>query len=236
MGSEKSKNIEWTNWIQHELKTPLNRMESLVQTLDSQKELSFESRKIVLKLQDSLIESKSILDSLFLFNKIESKSIKPKFSLKDINTIIMEAVQDSEPLAKVKGIVVSVETEPLFPLPLDEQLFRRAFLNILENAIKFSPPEKKILLSTEEIENTVVVQIADQGLGMSEEVAARIFDPYYRSEKMERVPGTGLGLYISKRFIEFHDGEIELDSVVGGGSTFTIKIPKNSKLFESGHK
>lgn len=232
MSSKKGKAIEWTNWIQHELKTPISRMESLVSSLDRQEELGFESRKIVLKLQDSIIESKSILDSLFLFNKIESGSIEPKFSLKDINTIVMGAVQDSEPLARLKGISISVETEPLFPIPLDEQLFRQAFLNILENAIKFSPPEKKILLSTEEIDEYVVLQIADQGLGMTEEEAGKVFDAYYRTEHSSRVPGTGLGLYISKRFIDFHGGEIELDSELEGGTTFTIKIPKKRNEFK----
>jgi len=226
MGSENGKTIEWTNWIQHELKTPISRMESLVQNLERQDELSFDSRKIILNLKDSIEESKSILDSLFLFNKIESERIKPNFSLKDINTIIMGAVQDSEPLAKAKGIVISIETEPLFPVAVDEQLFRRAFLNILENAIKFSPPEKKILLSTEEIDDKIVVQIADQGLGMTKEVSSKVFDAYYRSEGTSRIPGTGLGLYISKRFIEFHNGLIELDSEVDGGTTFTIKLPK----------
>jgi len=223
------KKMEWTNWIQHELKTPLNRIESLLQSLDRQKELGFESRKILLKLQDSLIESKSVLDSLFLFNRIENASIKPNLEHKDINTIVMSAVQDSGPLAKTKGISVTVETEPLFPLPIDEQLFRRAFLNIYENAIKFSPPEKKILISTEEIDDSVVVQIADQGVGMSLQDVNRVFEPYYRAESTSSAPGTGLGLYISKRFVDVHNGEIEIDSEQGSGTTFTIKLPKKNR-------
>lgn len=228
MDSRNNKTIEWTNWIQHELKTPLNRMESLVHSLERIGDLGFESQKIVMKLQDSLNESRGILDSLFLFNKIENAAIAPQFSPKDINSVVMAAVQDAEPLAKQKGITVSVETEPLFPVLLDEQLFRRAFLNILENAIKFSPPEKKVLLSTEELEESVVVQIADQGVGMNAEDCAKVFEPYYRSEETASVSGTGLGLYISKRFVDFHSGSIDLDSVVGGGTTFTIKIPKQS--------
>jgi len=228
MSSQGGKTIEWTNWIQHELKTPLNRMESLIQSLERQTELGFESRKIILKLQDSLIESRGVLDSLFLFNKIENSLIKPQFTTKDVNSIIMAAVQDSEPLAKVKGIVISAETEPLFPVHIDEQLFRRAFLNILENAIKFSPPEKRILLSTEEVGDSIVVQIADQGVGMSKKEVSQVFEPYFRCEKTMGAPGTGLGLYIAKRFIEFHSGEIDLDSIEDGGTTFTIKIPKNN--------
>lgn len=226
MTSKTKKQIEWTNWIQHELKTPLNRMESLVDSLNKQSDLDFEGQKKLLKLKDALAETKSILDSLYLFNKIEQGLITPHIVQKDINPIIMTAVQDSEVLAKLKGVSFMVETEPLFPIKIDEQLFRQAFLNILENAIKFSPSETRVLLSTEEVEGFVVIQIADQGLGMSEEALAKIFDPYFRAEETAHKPGTGLGLYIARRFIEFHGGEIEVDSIENQGSTFTIKLPK----------
>lgn len=226
MTSKSTGQIEWTNWIQHELKTPLNRMESLIDSLNKQKALDFEGKKMLLKLKDSLTETKSILDSLYLFNKIEQGQITPHLEHKDVNPIIMSAVQDSEVLAKLKGVSFMVETEPLFPIQIDEQLFRQAFLNILENAVKFSPSETKVLLSTEEIEGYVVIQIADQGLGMNEEALSKIFQPYFRAEETAHKPGTGLGLYIASRFIEFHGGEVEVDSVQDQGSTFTIKLPK----------
>lgn len=226
MGSEADGQIDWTNWINHELKTPLNRMESLLASLDKSPKCGFDEKKIILKMKDSLLECRTTLDSLYLFNKIQLKKISPKISHKDVNKIVLSAVHDAGPLAEVKGVQIMVETEPLFPIPIDEQLFKRAFLNILENAIKFSPAEGKILLSTEEIEGKIVIQIADQGVGMSEKELSEIFKPYYRVEETSHLPGTGLGLFIAKSFIDFHSGDVEVDSIQGEGSTFTIELPK----------
>lgn len=226
MNSEVDRQIDWTNWINHELKTPLNRMESLLISLDKSPNCGFDEKKIILKIQDSLLECRSTLDSLYLYNKIQLKKISPKISHKDVNMIVLSAVQDAEPLAKIKGIKIMVETEALFPIPLDEQLFKRAFSNILENAIKFSSNEGKILLSTEEMDSKVIIQIADQGVGMTEKNSEEIFEPYYRVEETAHLPGTGLGLFITKKFIDFHSGQIEVDSVLGEGSTFTIQLPK----------
>lgn len=226
MSSGVDRQIDWTNWINHELKTPLNRMESLLMSLEKSPNSGFDEKKIILKIQDSLSECRNTLDSLYLYNKIQLGKIAPKITHKDVNKIVLGAVQDAEILAKTKGVKIMVETEPLFPIPLDEQLFKRAFLNILENAIKFSPHEGKILLSTEDMEDSVVIQIADQGVGMSIESVEEIFEPYYRVEETAHLPGTGLGLFITKKFIDFHGGQIEVDSVVGEGSTFTIQLPK----------
>ncbi|MGH1468562.1 MAG: sensor histidine kinase [Bdellovibrionales bacterium] len=226
MSSGVDRQIDWTNWINHELKTPLNRMESLLMSLDKSPNCGFDEKKIILKIQDSLSECRNTLDSLYLYNKIQLGKIAPKITHKDVNKIVLGAVQDAEVLANAKGVKIMVETEPLFPVPLDEQLFKRAFLNILENAIKFSPHEGKILLSTEDMDGAVVIQIADQGAGMSEKSVKEIFEPYYRVEETAHLPGTGLGLFIAKKFIDFHKGKIEVDSVVGEGSTFTIELPK----------
>ncbi len=226
MSSEVDGQIDWTNWINHELKTPLNRMESLLLSLNKSPNCGFDEKKMILKMQDSLLECRNTLDSLYLFNKIQMNKVSPKRSHKDINTIVRTAVQDVEVLAKLKGVKIMVELEPLFPIPLDEQLFKRAFLNLLENAIKFSPSEGKILLSTEEVDGKIMIQVADQGVGMSETELSEIFKPYYRVEGTAHLPGTGLGLFIAQSFIKLHNGQIEVDSVQGGGSTFTIQLPK----------
>lgn len=226
MSSEVDGQIDWTNWINHELKTPLNRIDGLLLSLNRSSNCGFEEKKMILKMQDSLLECRNTLDSLYLYNKIKRNEIRPKIEHKDVNKVALGAVQDVETLALVKGVKIIVETEALFPIPLDEQLFKRAFLNILENAIKFSPHEGKVLISTEDLNDSVVVQVADQGVGMAADQLAKIFDPYYRVEETSHLPGTGLGLYIAHEFIDYHKGSIEVESLVGEGSTFTFKLPK----------
>ena len=176
MSSEVDGQIDWTNWINHELKTPLNRIDGLLLSLNKSPNCGFEEKKMILKMQDSLLECRNTLDSLYLYNKIKLNEIKPKIEYRDVNKVTLSAVQDVEALSSAKGVKIIVETEPLFPIPLDEQLFRRAFLNILENAIKFSPHEGKILISTEDLNDSVVVQIADQGVGMAADQLTKIFN------------------------------------------------------------
>ncbi len=226
MSSEVDEQIDWTNWINHELKTPLNRIEGLLWALNKSSNCGFEEKKMLLKMQDSLNECRNTLDSLYLYNKIKKNKIRFKIEHKDINKLVTSSVQDVEALTSAKGIKIILETEPLFPVPLDEQLFKRAFLNVLENAIKFSPNESKILISTEEVEHFVVIQVSDQGPGMSDEVKDKIFEPYYRIDETAHLPGTGLGLYICHEFVSHHGGAVEVDSVLGDGATFTFKLPK----------
>lgn len=226
MGSQGDEQIDWTNWINHELKTPLNRMESLLLNLQKSPQCGFEEKKTIMLIQDSLNECRNTLDSLYLYNKLQLKKIAPHFNSVDVNKVVQTSIQDLGQVALAKGVKITLEIEPLFPLKLDEQLFKRAFLNILENAIKYSPPEGKVLISTEEIENNVVIQVADQGAGMTEEDQSSIFKPYVRLDKNQHIPGTGLGLYIAKKFIDFHQGRIDVDSVEGEGSTFTIQLDK----------
>lgn len=218
--------IDWTNWINHELKTPLNRMESLLQGLSKSPRCGFEEKKIIFKLNDSLKECKSTLDSLYFYNKIKVNKVRPRLTLTDINMVLKNAIQDIESSLALKGHQVILELEPLFPIPLDEQLFKRAVLNVIENAIKFSPSKSKILISSEEIGDKILVQVADQGPGIKKSTLSNIFQPYFRSEDHKNIPGTGLGLYITESFIGFHGGKVEVDSVEGSGTTFTFTLPK----------
>jgi len=180
-------------------------------------------------LKREIEECKSIMDVIFIFEQIKKKQIKPSFVDKDINRILTSVVSSNEFWAKRKGIKLILETEPLFPVSVDENLISRAISNILENAIKYSPSESRVLISSEEIDDEVIIQIADQGCGISEEDIEEIFRPYFRTDLTHHIQGTGLGLAITTSFIKYHNGVIEVDSLVDKGSTFTIKLPKDKE-------
>ena len=226
-----SEPIDWTNWLNHELKTPLTRMESLIFSLEKRPSMGFEEKKLMISLKTSLDECRSTIDSLYLYNKIQIEKIYPKFDHFDLNTIVSQVCQDLGSMAERKAVKFVIESEPLFPIPLDEQLFKRALSNIISNAIKFSPEDTSILISTESINDKVYVQVSDQGVGMEEDKMKRIFEPYYRIEETAHLPGTGLGLYISQNFMKYMNGEISVDSEAGAGTTFTLELPtsKDSK-------
>ena len=106
---------------------------------------------------------------------------------------------------------------------------RRVFSNLLDNAIKYTLPGGRVYVSLEDRGGQAIVRVSDTGIGISKDNMARIFDRFFRvdSSRSREIGGVGLGLSISKNIVELHGGEIELDSKLGKGSTFVVKLPKN---------
>ena len=117
-----------------------------------------------------------------------------------------------------------------FPLvPMDFTLMVQVIVNLLENAIKYSPENSLIEISSTLDGEKIRVQIADRGVGIPSEDLTRIFDKFYRVQRPENVSGTGLGLSISKGIIEVHHGDIFAGTRAGGGTIITIELPLNYK-------
>ena len=107
----------------------------------------------------------------------------------------------------------------------DETMLTQVLGQLLANAVKFSPPGKRIEFSGERIGGEAVFRVADQGIGIPEEDMPKLFTPFGRASNAAAIPGSGLGLLIVKRCLEQHGGSIEVDSAVGRGTTFTVRLP-----------
>ena len=112
---------------------------------------------------------------------------------------------------------------------VDTELIRQVFTNLIENAIKYSPENSKVLISTEDHDGKVVVQVADQGIGIPKNEHENIFVKFYRARKVSNtnIKGSGLGLYLAKYFVNLHQGNIFIESEVDKGSTFHVEIPSD---------
>src|SRR5690606_4181188 len=119
------------------------------------------------------------------------------------------------------------ELEPLFPVKLDPHLISKVLNNLIDNALKYSPAGSEIRISSREVENWVEVSVQDQGIGMTAEELENLFTRFYRAKNdaTTKVSGTGLGLYLTKYFVEAHQGRVEVMSEPGKGSTFRIQLP-----------
>ena len=111
------------------------------------------------------------------------------------------------------------------PMLADPDRLETILLNLLQNAQKFSAPDSPIQVTAHAQDGTVMVSITDQGIGIAPEDLPRIFDRFYRVEHIRKAEGTGLGLYITKRLVEAHGGQIWVESEVGKGSTFSFTLP-----------
>ena len=154
--------------------------------------------------------------------------MKLQLRSRDVNQILRDVVRKVEYLAKKRNIEVVMEMEPLFSFTMDEDLLKTVFTNLIENSIKYSPENTKVLITTEEVEGEVIIQVADQGRGIPTEDLQHVFERFYRARNSRiNTAGNGLGLYLAKYFVELHNGRIEVESLLDKGSTFTVRLPIN---------
>lgn len=214
--------------MSHDLKTPLARIQGMTEIITRNKSnLSDEQDRAVSTITRSADELSEFIGSILSLGRIESKEIKLNLKSKDINALLTRVVGQCDYLAERKNIEVITEFEPMFAVPADEDLIRQVFTNLVENAIKYSPDNSKILVSTEEKDGKLVIQVADQGRGIAQDDLPNVFTKFYRTQDVVNsdVGGSGLGLYLAKYFVELHEGSIDVDSDVGKGSTFTVNLP-----------
>jgi len=214
--------------MSHDLKTPLARIQGMASIMSQETDnLNEKQRDALAKINSSSEELVEFIGSILSLNRIEGKEIKLQLKSKDMNKLIQEVVSRTTDLAKRKNIQVIEELEPMFSIKVDEELIRQVLMNLIENAIKYSPENSRILITTEEHDGRMMIQVADQGVGISQEDLPNVFDKFFRASdvKDSEIKGSGLGLYLAKYFVELHNGHIYAESEPGKGSTFIVELP-----------
>ncbi|HEY44191.1 MAG TPA: response regulator [Anaerolineae bacterium] len=217
--------------VSHELKSPIGAVQ---QNLFS---LEYELSDLLTEDQSSRIErmKSSINDLLELIRTwlrvittdADIKKLRESFQPLSVESMISKAVESVETHANRKDIdlVVSLES-PLKPVYGDEITLVEALVNLMSNAIKYSRMGSQIFVNAEEKENEILITVADRGVGISEEDLPFIFGDFYVGElSPDTERGSGLGLAITRRIVEAHGGSISVDSALGKGSTFVIRLP-----------
>ncbi|HEX4922771.1 MAG TPA: CHASE2 domain-containing protein [Bdellovibrionales bacterium] len=218
--------------MSHDLKTPLARIQGMADiALQDNHPMSDQQKEALVNINKSSEELGYFITSILNLSRVESEAVKLHVQTKDINALLEEVIKKYEFMAKQKNISIITEFEPIFSFKMDVDLMRQVFANLVENAIKYSPDGTKVLVSTEEVDGRVLVQVADQGVGISGSEINNIFLKFYRSQNAKSSPikGSGLGLYLAKYFVELHNGDIAVESVEGQGSTFTVGLPMEQK-------
>ena len=220
-----------TNFISmmsHDLKTPIARIQGMSDLiLKDPVTLSSAQREALDHIRSSSDDLLRFINAILNYARIENQGVQLHLQSRDINQVLEEVVHKHEFLAKLKHIQFVLELETLFPIQVDPELIRQVFSNLVENAIKYSPENSKVLITSEEVDGFVRVQVADQGKGIPEEDLPHIFMKFFRSAQAKASPikGSGLGLYLAKYFVELHKGDLRVESKMGQGSTFTVDLP-----------
>ena len=226
---------DFIGFVAHELRNPLTTIRGYVQTLmqDTDDTLGDEVRdefyEAIEADSDRLLD---LINELLDVSRLEAgRPLSVAYSEFELRPLVEKLVRRHR-YYKFFTQHHRLETnlDPDLPpsIEADEDKLNQIFSNLLSNAIKYSPNGGLILLSAErDGEDHVKFQIKDEGLGMTEEQAARLFRQYERVERddIRNIPGTGLGLYLVKHLVELHAGSIFCESAPGQGSTFTVRLP-----------
>lgn len=215
--------------VTHDLKTPVARIQGLTEVLirNVSAKLDLNDRETLRNILKATEDLNHFITSILELNRVESDKLSLTLESRDINLIIEKAVEAFRINAQQKQIQLHTELEPLFPLKFDAALISKVLNNLIENAIKYSPNGSTIRIESREIEGFVEVSVSDQGMGIRPEDLKNLFTRFYRvkSEEMTGIPGTGLGLYLSKYFVEAHRGNLTVASELGRGSRFQMRLP-----------
>jgi signal transduction histidine kinase len=215
--------------VSHELETPLSLIRLLAETLelgrvkDQQKSLEYYRM-----IHSESCRLTQLINNILDFSRIEAGRNEYKLSPQDAGSVVEDLLATYQQQIQSEGFELSVEIErPLPPVMMDGEAISRAVLNLVNNAMKYSAETKTVTVHVRRQEQTVAIEIADHGIGISRGDLKRIFEKFYRagSELVHETKGSGLGLSLVKHIVEAHHGEIKVDSTPGKGSTFTILLP-----------
>lgn len=213
--------------VSHELRTPLTAMRSVGEVA-----LRDQNPAILYNAVGSMLEEirrmNQLIDRLLLLTRGDSDKwpVRPKPGL--VRNVLMEVSETLGMVAEEKQQLLQIDCADTVRAIFDAALLRLALMNLTQNAIRYSPPGKPIYLRASAAEKTVIVEVADEGPGIASEHQQKIFQRFYRIDdaRSRAEGGIGLGLAIVKWAVERTGGTVELESEVGRGSVFRVRLPQ----------
>ncbi len=215
--------------ISHELRTPLALIRAVAETLQLGHVSSEEERQSYLKMLTTESERLSgLVGNVLDFSRAARGAVSYARSRLDVRAELESFAETYGPGLRSQGFSFELELPRELPsVPADAEAVRRALLNLLDNAIKFSPTTRSIRLAASAQDTGVAIRLSDRGLGVPAEERAHIFEPFNRGReaKVAEIRGTGLGLALVRQIARGHDGYIRLHPRPGGGSIFELWLP-----------
>lgn len=215
--------------VSHELRTPISSIKGYAETLlEGALEDKDNAKEFISIIYQDSNRLANLINDLLDLSKIESGKMKMNFVPLDSISVIRRAITVIENQAKAKSISIKLNLSPELPkIKVDETRFSQVMINLLDNAIKYTPENGLVTVVANVVNNTLQVDIEDTGIGISEKDLPRIFERFYRVDKARsrELGGTGLGLSIVKHIIQAHGGQVWVKSELGLGSIFSFTIP-----------
>ncbi|MCX7976745.1 MAG: ATP-binding protein [Bellilinea sp.] len=214
--------------IAHELRTPLMAANGFIQIIRSGNLQGEALQQALDTVGRNLQEITALINDILFLQEMEL--ILPEFQPTDLSPVVLEVIENYRPTAQRQGIELQVNLPPdAVQIRGDAKSLSRALAAVLDNAIKFSPNGGKVEVSLLTNENWAEIQVHDHGVGIPAEALPHIFDRFYHLDEVNGYlfRGAGLGLSIARQVIEQHGGQISVESQLGKGSTFRLRLRQN---------
>jgi len=218
---------DFINRASHELRTPLTAamlMSELIQEGGTQEELNEYWRT----LRSELNRQKILIDRLLIAGRLESGMMSLERVSMDLMPVLEESIMAVKPIANKRRVILDLTTErrPVFILG-DKSGLQQVFINLINNAAKFSPEGSSVTIHVTQVQGQVHVSISDHGLGIPPEALPHMFERFYRAKNVTiaEIPGSGIGLYIVKSIVEELGGQVHVESILNKGTTFIVSLP-----------
>jgi PAS domain S-box-containing protein len=213
----------------HEFRTPLSAILSSAILIGKQNEPGKEERreKHVERIRAHVKHLVVILNDFLSLSKLEEGKVKAKPQHFELIQFCKILVDEMEATKKEGQAIQLKHTEVEIPVFLDPKLLNHILVNLLSNALKYSEEYQEVQLELKEIQEHIIFEITDYGIGIPEQEQGNLFERFFRAENATNIDGTGLGLHIIKQYAELMQGSVSFISKRGKGSTFTVQLPLN---------
>ena len=221
---------DFINNMTHEFKTPIATINLALDAIKNPKIIE-DKEKIQRYLQMIRDENKRMhaqVENVLRISKLEKRELEISKEPTDVHDIVEDAIEHVNLIVEDRGGIIKTNlAAKRTTILLNDVHFTNVIVNILDNAVKYSPEAPVIEVSTENVKDFILIKVKDQGAGMSKIAQKRIFEKFYREHTgdLHNVKGHGLGLAYVKRIVDDHNGHIFVESEKGKGSTFTVKMP-----------
>jgi signal transduction histidine kinase len=210
----------------HEFRTPLTAVLSSADLIEEYPggEQQPQRLKHVQHIRASVQHLNDILEEFLSVGRIEEGKVEAKPANFNLTTLVQETVANVQSFLK-SGQIIDYQVDCPVPVRLDASLLRKILVNLLSNALKYSPENSVVTVRATCAPRRLTLRVQDQGIGIAKEDQTHLFEQFFRASNVVTVPGTGLGLYIIAKYLELMGGTIDLQSMPDQGTTVTILLP-----------
>jgi len=212
----------------HELRTPLTIMRGELEALLKEGRFTEEQTQQIESILEEAERLTQIVEGLLTISRLDAGETQVSKDPLDLSELVSTTVEQMKPLAEDKSLSIVCETSRDVMVEVNEVRLRQVVVNLLDNAIKYTPEGGKITVRIKAAPHRAILEVTDNGIGISGEALPHVFDRFYRSAQVEarKARGTGLGLSMVQSIVEAHGGKVTVESCESQGSTFWVELPR----------